>query len=126
MWENTFQAILQRPIFGFGESQFRLVVPAAKGMYNHPHNSILQLMLQWGLAGTLFMLVLIVPLFWKFVQMSRDRQEESLPALFVLAGLLIFSLYEGSLYHVYPVMMVVLALTFVLGRPGPTLPGRQS
>ena len=116
MWESTFQTFLQRPIFGFGESQFKVVVPAALNQYNHPHNSILQFMLQWGLVGVACLAVLTAPILWKVVQLSRQRPDESLPAFFVLAGLLIFSLYEGSLYHVYPVMMVVVALCFVLGK----------
>lgn len=118
IWSGTLRVFLERPLFGFGESQFRYVVPESLEVFNHPHNSLIQLLLQWGLVGAICVLALASEQLRTFVRLSRERQEESLPAALVLAGLLAFSLYEGSLYHPYPVMMISLALAFVLGRGG--------
>lgn len=115
MWSGTIRAIGARPLFGYGESQFRAIVPEALGIYNHPHNSILQVTMQWGLIGASCFLALAGSLWWRMYVVTRHRPGQMAPAFLIANGLLIFSLYEGALYHPYPIMMIALAVAFVLG-----------
>ncbi|HEX8213864.1 MAG TPA: O-antigen ligase family protein, partial [Allosphingosinicella sp.] len=52
LWISTWQTILQRPLFGFGEGQAAYVVPVGQEMVVfHPHNLVLQVLLAWGVTG---------------------------------------------------------------------------
>lgn len=115
MWSGTYRAILQRPLLGYGESQFRTVVPEAMGSFNHPHNALLQIALQWGLVGTLCSLALAGLLAWRCHLVLRTRHEFLIPGFMVLVSLLTMALYEGTLYHTYPIMMIALCVAVILG-----------
>lgn len=116
MWLDTLRAIGERPWFGYGEGQFRLVVSQSQGVYNHPHNSLLQIALQWGGVGLACALAIAGSIAWRICSVAR-RDPELTPALLVAAALAVFSLYEGTLFHPYPIMMLALAIAFLLGRP---------
>jgi O-antigen ligase len=112
MWQATLRAILSRPLFGYGEGQFGLVVAESNGL-NHPHNIVLQILLQWGLVGFICFSSLAALVAQRFLAAARTNPQ-TLPPVLVAAALLIMSLYEGSFYHPYPIMMIALATSFVL------------
>ena len=116
MWEGAWQAFLVRPWFGYGEGQFGNVVPQPQGIYLHPHNVALQSLFQWGLIGTVLLLGLAA-VAARHVRsvVRRNSAAPILPAFLVCAGLFVFSLYDGALFHVYPVMMFAFALAFMIG-----------
>lgn len=113
-WLGTIRVIRERPLFGYGESQFRGIVPEALGSYNHPHNIVLQIVLQWGLIGAACFFALAVFLAVRCVRALRLAPTMNLPAFLVLASLLTMSLYEGTLYHSYPIMMVAVCIGCIL------------
>ena len=119
-WRLSAEAVLERPLFGFGESQYAIAVPAFRD-FNHPHNIVLQAALSWGLVGLVCFLALAGALLWKSVAASRAGGDETIPAFLVATGLATMALYEGSLYHPYPVMMVTVASAVVLSARRPTL-----
>mgnify|MGYP003578640714 CR=1 FL=1 len=119
-WLGTIREIFDRPLFGHGESQFRNLVPEAMGKYTHPHNAVLQITFNWGIIGSACFFALGAMLLWRSVRRAQSGTDECPAALLVILGLLVMSLYEGSLHHPYPVMMVVLGFTFLL-----TAPARQ-
>lgn len=114
MWLGTIRGIADRPLFGHGESQFRLLVPEAIFTYNHPHNLILQLAFQWGIVGLACVALLGAAAMRDVVGAVRRMPVEGVPALLVLVCLLVFSMYEGTGYHPYPVMMTALSLSYLL------------
>lgn len=118
IWLGTLPGILDSPLVGHGEGQFRSGVAAALGRINHPHNAAVQYLYQWGMVGTLG----AAGLFWALLSRARSalaiRREAALPALAALAGLLAMSLLEGSLFHVYPVAMVAACLAIVAASAG--------
>lgn len=115
-WTASARAVLERPFFGHGESQYGFAVPAY-AEFNHPHNILLQVALQWGLVGFACFFSLAALLGWRFVAAARGGGAGQAPAFLVAVGLATMALYEGSLYHPYPVMMFALALAFVLAAP---------
>jgi len=114
MWIGTYNAILERPLLGYGESQFRAVIAESNG-FNHPHNAVLQIAVQWGVVGAVCFLALSGLLAWRCYLALRTRYESLVPAFMVLASLLTMAMYEGTLYHIYPTMMIAMSLAVILG-----------
>lgn len=114
VWLGTLQACLERPLFGYGESQFRLLVPEVEGALNHPHNVFLQILFQWGLVGATCYFVLAIFLLVRFKNSIQQLGSAALPAYFVTVALLTYSLYEGTLYHPYPIAMLATGIAWAL------------
>ena len=112
IWQETWPAILQSPLVGHGEGQFRSQIAAAGNGLNHPHNAILQFLYQWGAIGTLAVALMLATTAGKLraTMQRRQRSSTELASIGALTGLLAMAMLEGSLYHVYPVMIVVLCL----------------
>lgn len=71
-WAETVKQIEQRPLLGHGEGALKHRVEIAKGRYNHPHNSVLQFLYQWGIIGTGMLIILGWPAIrGAFAQLSR-------------------------------------------------------
>ena len=112
MWQETLAAFIDRPVLGHGMGQFKFLVPSARSTFTHPHNSLLQLLFQWGIVGTAAMLVIVRPSGRAALaaMRSRTRSAAATIALPVLSAHLAMSMLEGNLFHVYPTSVVVLAL----------------
>ena len=113
LWAGTLRFIFQRPLFGYGEGQFHSVVPEATE-FNHPHNVLLQVLLQWGFLGAVCFFSLGALLLWRCNKALKTRDTRDLPALLVAGSLLIMSLYEGSLFHPYPIMMIAVSMALII------------
>ncbi len=114
MWIETFQAVLEKPVFGHGQSQFRHSMDSSSGFWNHPHNSVLQALFDWGFIGTAALAVLAILALKRTMTALKTDLTLALPALSALTGLLAMSLLEGSLYHVYPTMVILTCLAVIL------------
>jgi O-antigen ligase len=125
MWKATIDAIEERPFFGHGESQFRNNDRKISFGYNHPHNSILQFLYQWGLVGGGLLLMLFGYAWARVVGVARRHPDIGLPALLVTTSLFGMSLIEGSFYHSWPVMMTVFAISVALAADAPPKMGDQ-
>lgn len=126
LWRGTLREIAKRPWFGHGEGQFRRQVPESGGIFNHPHNIVLQLLFQWGVIGTLLSLALVAALLTRLIAAARVAQAAALPPLLVVTGLLVYSLYEGALFHPYPMAMTAFMIAVVMSRAGiPDQPGTR-
>lgn len=113
IWLGTWREFWKRPMFGFGESQFRDHVPEALGAYNHPHNVILQILFQWGLVGAICYFSLALALLAGLQKNAIKIGNAALPAYLTMVSLLVYSLYEGTLYHPYPIAMLVVAMAWI-------------
>lgn len=114
LWSGTWNKILVRPMFGYGDSPFPRIVPEAGGVFNHPHNIVLQILFQWGFVGAAWFFAIGAVLCWRALCAARTDGAELAPAFLVAASLLIMSFYEGSFYHPYPVMMIAFAMACLL------------
>jgi len=117
MWVETTQSIGQNPLFGHGEGQFRFSVEIAGEKFNHPHNSILQFLYQWGLAGTIALALLAFQSLKSLLQRVTRGKDVNLPALGSACALVAMSTLEGSLYHIYPTMIVLLGFAVLASAP---------
>lgn len=114
IWLGTLSMVPQSPWFGFGESQFRSLVIEGGHAYNHPHNWFLQILFQWGIVGAACYFALAAFVLCRFYRSARGMGTAALPAFLVAINLLICSLYEGTLYHPYPISMLLLALAWTI------------
>ncbi len=115
IWRGTVREITKKPIFGHGESQFRHLVKENNGIMNHPHNSILQMLFQWGFAGAACFFALFGSVWLRVRQVAISNPRLGLPGFMVISSMFAMSMMEGSLYHFWPVMMIVMAVAWVLG-----------
>lgn len=104
MWRHTYNAFLERPFFGYGEGQMPTVAPFAD--LAQPHNAPLQFLLAWGIVGAICLLVLIIPFAIRVVRSARSSGGVILAPLMACFVLVIYSGFDGTLYHISPLSMV--------------------
>jgi O-antigen ligase len=105
IWRGTIGGIVDRPLIGHGGNQFRLLVPAARETYNHPHNSVLQFTYEWGVIGGGALLCLLVMLAWQLLKRTIARPSQHLPLFLAAASMAMFSLIDGVFYYNLPIML---------------------
>ena len=125
MWQAALDAIAERPFFGYGESQFGVAVPDWS-QFNHPHNIFIQILVQWGLVGFLCYFALAALLARQLIVRGRLGAPDTAAPFLVAGALFTMGLYEGSLYHPYPLMIFALSAAFVLAGPVPNTPSLRS
>jgi len=101
MWLQVVQAIAKHPVFGYGSGQMPLVAQFSN--MGQPHNVVLQLLLDWGLAG--FACMLILGFYYVRRAWPELRNEgAALAAPFMGAmSILLLSMLDAALFHVLPV-----------------------
>lgn len=104
IWKASIELISERPWFGYGEIPIRELIG---GKPYQLHNSVLQVAFSWGIIGSLVFWSLVAWLLLPHV-FGRKGNQATAPVLFALLSLLAYSLIDGTLYHVYPVMLTVL------------------
>nr|WP_246350603.1 O-antigen ligase family protein [Sphingobium boeckii] len=110
LWKSSIETFFQHPWFGVGESQFILVVPGANSMFHHPHDAILQILLQWGAIGFGLVAVLAIPLWLKLLATAKSQGSHIVPAFLAINTLLFYSMIDGIAFFIYPMMI----LTFLI------------
>lgn len=112
LWREAIRLFQDHPLIGYGEGQFRFLSRAG-WVANHPHDVILQLIVQWGLAGTLAMTVIV----WRAVpapiRRLRKPAPRSMPALCALAAVGTGALVDGPLFYAYPTLVVGILLVIL-------------
>jgi O-antigen ligase len=109
LWSGTLTEIAEHPLFGHGDSQVSRFVPVAKDLYNHPHNSVLQIAFQWGIVGAMLFFGIIGTLWLRMTQAARAAPAQHLHAWLTVTAIVSMSMLDGSLYFPYPVMMAAFA-----------------
>lgn len=120
LWHAALEAWVSRPWFGYGEGQVQDILATGTALQlHHPHNMILQLLLQWGLIGTLLMLALMALAWWRILGKVRASGGALAPAFVALNMLLAAALYDGVFFFTYPMMMLALLAGACLAWRGP-------
>ena len=116
IWEETWNAFLERPWFGHGQAQFReMSRETLWATYNHPHNVLLQALFDWGVMGAGCLMLLAWFLFGHCRRALNEPMDLQLPAFLVGSAMLIMALYEGATFHTYTLMMIALSIAWVIG-----------
>lgn len=101
MWRGALGAIWQHPLFGYGEGQMHQVAPFYDMI--QPHNILLQVLLAWGAAGLLCMLVLGYSFAVRAVPAVKGQEQSSTPPFVAMLALLALSLVDGPFFYVLPI-----------------------
>ena len=96
VWQRSVEAIMERPLFGWGEAQASLFTGFAQ-----PHNLLLQLLMAWGIVGTALALYLGLVAARRAIPAVR-ADDRLLPAAVAAMTLAAYSAVDGTLYHVLP------------------------
>jgi hypothetical protein len=108
IWGATWTQFVARPWFGHGPDAYVFFQPTPSGV--QPQNAILQFMTDWGVAGALaFVMILLtaVGAAWVTLRETRsDLRAERVVAFVVVIVLSVQGLVGGTYYHAVTLMML--------------------
>ena len=128
LWKYGFMIFLENPFFGKGPGGFAIaayndfhanksygdLVIDNNFTHNHPHNFIIQFLVEWGIIGTLLISILLIKfsisslkIFFKF-----KKYHILIPGLSII-GLANHALVDGALYHATFTFYFVLFLSIL-------------
>ena len=115
MWIYAVKLIFEHPLTGIGPMHFATLAatsPLTPGFAAHPHNSVLQLLVEWGLPMGLILLALMglgIQKVFKAAQSPSNHPDAS-NTLFCLGMALltafVYSLFDGSLVNPYTQVLI--------------------
>jgi O-antigen ligase len=122
IWRDSLTAIAQRPILGFGAEGYQTSRCCNPNLVD-PHNSILQILLEFGTLGLVSLVTASIAVFWPRVReivfrtprLERDPIEAT--TLAILAGFAGFSLIDGLFYYPIPLVHLALVCAVLLATP---------
>jgi O-antigen ligase len=108
LWTASIEKIKQKPVFGWGVGQFSEFGPTDWLGMLHPHNFLLQLLFQGGVVSVLLSIFVVAPALrcWG----CPNLQGIGLAGTGSVAGIIVYSMYDGALYFSYPIMIFLLAI----------------
>lgn len=114
IWSQTWDVYKSNIIWGLGPQGF-LGITTFRGII-HPHNVILQFLIEWGAVGSILFIALLVRGYYAgFVKNVLDTKELNMATLGgggVILALSVHSLVDGTFYHPQP--SVYLAFSYAL------------
>lgn len=122
IWLDSLRTIGQRPLLGFGPNGYVLSGCCNRSVAQ-PHNSILQLLLEFGVLGLVALIWSAVRLFGPRIRETvyqtprLDRDPLQVGALAILAAFAAFSLIDGLLYFPVPLVNFALVCAVFLAAP---------
>lgn len=124
IWMNVVQAVARHPVFGYGSGQMVAVAPFSD--MGQPHNLILQILLDWGLAG--FACIIIIAFYYvrRAWPELRSRGEELAAPFMGAASLFLLSMIDAALFHVLPVALFATFAGMLAARRRSDEQGRQA
>ena len=122
IWRTSWESVREHLIFGLGPNGYWFMPNRVFGV--QPHSFLVQFLVEWGLAGGLLFLGLLLYGFWRgflehVVRARGELDVASLSAGTVIVVLTVHGLVDGTYYHPQP--SLYLALAFAIW----TLPRRS-
>ena len=115
-WKVAYAHFKDQPLFGFGPDAYMYVTP--KIFDQHPHNVVLQFLMDYGVVGAglfgLLMSILVVTMLRRAVEKRVDLRPERVVALSVLLAFSTNALLSGTFYFATPLMVTSLVLAIGL------------
>ena len=118
IWQDTMMRYMERPWFGLGVDGYRElnILKADGGHIVHPHNLIIELLIDTGLVGLIAFLSVIAVFTWKFITAfwHHTRNERSILYLCIflsfagygLASMALTSIFN-SWWYLYMVALLI-------------------
>lgn len=120
-WTGAINSGIESPIIGHGAASYNWQdIWGAGEKFHHPHNFIMQFIVEYGFFGAL---VLVSALFkflapyYSVAKKSREQEDLMVPALFsFILAYLFFGLFDGLLYHPLPMLHLVVITATMISR----------
>lgn len=113
IWKMSIEGVLNAPLLGYGQYSFSYLPGWFFGL--HPHNMILQVLLEWGIIGGGVFLVLLIYSFTKAFKVLQSqtgaKRKTAELAYLILIALTLHALTDGIYYHAQPVYFLILAFS---------------
>ncbi len=104
IWQLALNAFIESPWLGLGPEGYYFIPDRTFGL--HPHNIIIQFLVEWGIISTLAFLSLMIYIAFlatKFIWQNRRDLSDSFSVSFLtVLGLTVHSLTDGTYYHAQP------------------------
>ena len=124
LWSQALQLISQHPILGLGPDNYALYSRGTNQTFEHPHNAILQAMLDWGIPGALMVIGMALMALAEAAKNVLDsRQAPDVTGLALMLMLLALSLVSSPLYYGFPTLICGFALVLALPAQRPRRSG---
>lgn len=111
MWKMSLQAFWQQPWFGLGPYGYFFI--AERTYDDQPHNFIIQFLVEWGIVGTCFVLLMMLVLMALLIKRLRyiieSKQTDIIASLAVVMVLTIHGLTGGTYFKIQPLTCLALA-----------------
>ena len=122
-WAYAFELIKKNPLLGLGSNGYAISALYERyttgypilSNYSHPHNFILQFLVEWGILGTSIILIFCIKLIYYSVNFLNIFKNKIIliPGL-SLFGVAIHGLVEGSFYHPITTFYSILFLSILV------------
>ncbi len=112
LWLSAWYSVKDHLLFGLGPQGYSYMPNHIFGV--HPHNVIIQFIVEWGVSGTVLFLIILIKGFWagykrNILETSRRVDKYKLAAGAVITTLSIHALFDGTYYHPQPSYYLVIA-----------------
>ena len=117
LWQFSLKWIQACPFFGLGPDGFRFF-PDADFIFHHPHNTLVQLTLDWGVPGILLFVYLQYRLMLRAVKkFSREKRGWlkgiKVAAFSWIAASVIYGLADGIYYFAIPLTLTAYSFAMI-------------
>ena len=126
IWRDSATAIADRPILGFGPEGY-LISRCCNPYTVQPHNSLLQVLLEFGALGLLAIGSVAISWLWPATQAAfaavrrRDLDPGKGALLSILVAFCAFSMIDGLFYHSIPLLHFAIIAALYFGAPDASL-----
>ena len=119
IWKEAIELILQRPLLGHGEAQYKFYAQDGLGPFNHPHNLLLQFLFQWGLIGTAAALLIALGVARRALPKIATQRSIIVSAGAVVLAMVVMGSLDGNFFYPQPMMIVALSLAVMASASPP-------
>jgi O-antigen ligase len=111
LWEVSWPAILAKPVFGWGAGNFDVAFNThynpqlSEFFFDHAHNTILDIVVRFGLFGVVLYLAFIVSMLWGVWRLR------SITLLALLAGWFVHNLFLFDSISTFVIIFIIAAYT---------------